>query len=94
MSSNQTAVTVSAAQSASGPEQVQDGHSLGSLQPEPGPPATPAAQSVFTVEHLNFYYGAYHALQDINMTVAPRQVTAFIGPSGCGKPPSCAASTA
>ena len=33
----------------------------------------------------NFWYGAKHALQDINLTVQPRTITALIGPSGCGK---------
>ncbi|WP_323017671.1 phosphate ABC transporter ATP-binding protein PstB [Castellaniella sp.] len=38
-----------------------------------------------SVRHLNFYYGNYHALRDINMDIAENKVTAFIGPSGCGK---------
>lgn len=38
-----------------------------------------------SVRHLNFYYGAFHALRDINMDIAENKVTAFIGPSGCGK---------
>ncbi len=37
------------------------------------------------VEHLNFYYGKFHALTDINMDLAEHRVTAIIGPSGCGK---------
>jgi phosphate transport system ATP-binding protein len=37
------------------------------------------------VNHLNFYYGGFHALRDVNMTIAENKVTAFIGPSGCGK---------
>ncbi|MGB6241056.1 MAG: phosphate ABC transporter ATP-binding protein PstB [Castellaniella sp.] len=37
------------------------------------------------VRDLNFYYGSYHALRDINMDIAENKVTAFIGPSGCGK---------
>jgi phosphate transport system ATP-binding protein len=39
----------------------------------------------FAVRHLDFYYGANHALKDINLTLADRRITAFIGPSGCGK---------
>jgi len=35
--------------------------------------------------HLDFFYGAYHALHDINLDVHSNKVTAFIGPSGCGK---------
>ncbi len=34
---------------------------------------------------LNFYYGSFQALRDINMDVQANRVTAFIGPSGCGK---------
>jgi phosphate transport system ATP-binding protein len=37
------------------------------------------------VRSLNFYYGAVHALHNINMTLADRSISAFIGPSGCGK---------
>ena len=36
-------------------------------------------------EHLNFYYGEYRALADINVNLFKNKVTAFIGPSGCGK---------
>ena len=34
---------------------------------------------------LNFYYGAFHALESIDLEFAPNEVTALIGPSGCGK---------
>ena len=37
------------------------------------------------VKNLNFYYGGFHALKDINLQIPERRVTAFIGPSGCGK---------
>ena len=37
------------------------------------------------VKNLNFYYGGFHALKDINLEIPERKVTAFIGPSGCGK---------
>jgi phosphate transport system ATP-binding protein len=37
------------------------------------------------VRHLNFYYGEYRALADINVNLFQNKVTAFIGPSGCGK---------
>jgi len=35
--------------------------------------------------NLNFYYGKFHALKNINLNIASGKVTAFIGPSGCGK---------
>ncbi|MEG1849436.1 MAG: ABC transporter ATP-binding protein [Oscillospiraceae bacterium] len=34
---------------------------------------------------LNFYYGKFHALKNINLDIPEKKVTAFIGPSGCGK---------
>ncbi len=37
------------------------------------------------VRNLNFYYGAYRALNNIGLTIPDKMVTAFIGPSGCGK---------
>ena len=37
------------------------------------------------VKDLNFFYGSFQALHDINMDIQPNKVTAFIGPSGCGK---------
>lgn len=37
------------------------------------------------IEHLNVYYGNFHALKDISMRIPRGAVTAFIGPSGCGK---------
>ena len=36
-------------------------------------------------DHVDFYYGTFHALKNINLVVPARQVTALIGPSGCGK---------
>jgi len=37
------------------------------------------------VNDLNFFYGKYHALKNINLRIPANKVTAFIGPSGCGK---------
>ena len=38
-----------------------------------------------TVEQLDLYYGAFHALKGIRMSIPPRRITSLIGPSGCGK---------
>jgi len=38
-----------------------------------------------STNNLNFYYGKFHALKNINLNIASGKVTAFIGPSGCGK---------
>ncbi len=37
------------------------------------------------VRDLNFFYGNFKALKNINLDIPERKVTAFIGPSGCGK---------
>lgn len=36
-------------------------------------------------EHLDLYYGKFHALKDVSVAIRPRAITAIIGPSGCGK---------
>lgn len=36
-------------------------------------------------KNIDFYYGNFHALRDINMKMKANSVTALIGPSGCGK---------
>jgi phosphate transport system ATP-binding protein len=38
-----------------------------------------------SVRRLNFYYGSFLALRDIDIDIPEKKVTAFIGPSGCGK---------
>lgn len=37
------------------------------------------------IKNLNFYYGNFQGLKNINLNILERKVTAFIGPSGCGK---------
>lgn len=37
------------------------------------------------VRNLNFFYGAFQGLKNINLNIEEGKVTAFIGPSGCGK---------
>ena len=37
------------------------------------------------VQELNAWFGGTQALHNIELEIAPRQVTAIIGPSGCGK---------
>jgi phosphate transport system ATP-binding protein len=44
-----------------------------------------AAAPKMTVRKLDFFYGKFQGLKDINLDIAERRVTAFIGPSGCGK---------
>ncbi len=47
---------------------------------------TPEAQArTIEISDLNFYYGAFQGLKNINLGIHEKKVTAFIGPSGCGK---------
>jgi len=50
-------------------------------------PTTPivAEKTAIEVSNLNFFYGTFKGLKDINLNIAEHKVTAFIGPSGCGK---------
>lgn len=42
-------------------------------------------QPKILTRNLNFHYGKFHALKNINLEIPEKRVTAFIGPSGCGK---------
>ena len=49
-----------------------------------GNPAAGRAVRI-AVKNLNFYYGSFHGLKNVNLDFFDRKVTALIGPSGCGK---------
>lgn len=42
-------------------------------------------ENIIQAKNMNLWYGANHALKDINIALPERQITALIGPSGCGK---------
>jgi phosphate transport system ATP-binding protein len=46
---------------------------------------TSVVRTKIAIKDLNFYYGKFKALKDINLDIPEGRVTAFIGPSGCGK---------
>jgi phosphate transport system ATP-binding protein len=50
----------------------------GTSSPERGVPK-------LKISNLNFYYGAYQALHEVDLQIAANRITALIGPSGCGK---------
>ena len=41
------------------------------------------------IRNLNFYYGDFQGLKNVNLPIYDKKVTAFIGPSGCGKSTGC-----
>lgn len=50
----------------------------------PGAPKVDAPVKI-RMCHVNFYYGNFRALADINLDFPENHITAIIGPSGCGK---------
>jgi len=55
------------------------------------PPLPPAgstegrSKAKLKTEKLDFFYGGFHALHEINLEIPEKHITALIGPSGCGK---------
>ncbi|MEL7460486.1 MAG: ABC transporter ATP-binding protein [Pseudomonadota bacterium] len=45
---------------------------------------TGAAKGI-SIRAMNKYYGAFHALKDLSLDVAPGEFLVLLGPSGCGK---------
>ena len=46
----------------------------------------PADQPVrMAARHVDFFYGSFQALRNVNLEIPAQTVTALIGPSGCGK---------
>ncbi|QPC82522.1 amino acid ABC transporter ATP-binding protein [Phototrophicus methaneseepsis] len=42
-------------------------------------------EPIILVENVNKWYGDFHVLRDVSLSVAPREVVVIIGPSGSGK---------
>jgi phosphate transport system ATP-binding protein len=53
----------------------------------PGPPQATQGRPAKTLEArgVNLFYGDFHAVENVTLTVEPNKVTALIGSSGCGK---------
>ena len=59
----------------------------GNAESEQGANVSSNTQAINAIEikNLNFCYGSFQGLKNINLNILERKVTAFIGPSGCGK---------
>jgi phosphate transport system ATP-binding protein len=59
----------------------------GNAESEQGANFSSNTQAINAIEikNLNFFYGSFQGLKNINLNILERKVTAFIGPSGCGK---------
>ena len=51
----------------------------------PVPAVEPPPKGKLKAANLNFFYGSFQALHDINVEISEKRITALIGPSGCGK---------
>jgi phosphate transport system ATP-binding protein len=61
---------------------------LTNLSTVTGSYANPSAAGngvTMAISSLDFYYGSFQGLKNINLDIFEGKVTAFIGPSGCGK---------
>ena len=48
-------------------------------------PSNTGLKKTIEISGLNFFYGSFQGLKNINLDIHEKKVTAFIGPSGCGK---------
>jgi phosphate transport system ATP-binding protein len=67
---------------------VQGSARMSEMMVPPLPPAGPQdapSKAKLRTDNLNFFYGTFQALHDINLQVPEKHITALIGPSGCGK---------
>ncbi|HUN33954.1 MAG TPA: phosphate ABC transporter ATP-binding protein PstB [Trebonia sp.] len=48
-------------------------------------PRPQAGATVFDLDKVSVYYGAFRAVTEVSMNIHENEITAFIGPSGCGK---------
>jgi phosphate transport system ATP-binding protein len=67
---------------------VPESAKMSEMMVPPLPSASPQealSRAKLKTENLNFFYGNFQALHDINLEVPEKHITALIGPSGCGK---------
>jgi phosphate transport system ATP-binding protein len=65
-------------------EKVEPAGATGTAAPVTASPAGVPARTI-EASDVNLYYGAFHAVEGVSMTIEPNRVTALIGSSGCGK---------
>jgi len=48
-------------------------------------PAASEAELLFALDKLEVFYGAFRAVRGVSLNIHAKEITAFIGPTGCGK---------
>src|SRR5579859_6954992 len=59
--------------------------SMPRLETKIQPAATTPGTTIFDVQNVSIFYGAFKAVTDVSLPIYEREVTAFIGSSGSGK---------
>ena len=59
--------------------------SFSQAREEPAAVAAHGTVPKIKIRNLDFFYGSFQGLKQINLDINEGMVTAFIGPSGCGK---------
>jgi phosphate transport system ATP-binding protein len=80
---NMSSADTSAASSTEAPLQAPLAAGAPAATAEPAVQAAPAKS--IEVRDLDIYYGRFHAVAGVSVTLRPNKVTALIGSSGCGK---------
>ena len=75
-------------------EELMEAQAEAAHEREVGDATRPTAEDLaasptrIDVEGLDLFYGDHHALKDVSIKIRDKQITSFIGPSGCGKRPN------
>jgi phosphate transport system ATP-binding protein len=64
---------------------IPDTQTISGTSPHPSPKGKDLNSVKMRASHVDFFYGSFQALYDVNLEFQSNKVTALIGPSGCGK---------
>ena len=65
--------------------EMTDSRPAGTTSTEPVTSTAGRPAKTIETRGVNLFYGDFHAVEEVTMTIEPNKVTALIGSSGCGK---------
>jgi phosphate transport system ATP-binding protein len=65
--------------------EMTDTRPVGATSTEPVTSSAGRPAKTIETRGVNLFYGDFHAVEEVTMTIEPNKVTALIGSSGCGK---------